>query len=706
MRLFFSDSFFEKLIDLPKNVQQRVLDFQCKFRANSQSSAIHLEPIFSFKDSNLRSARVDQEYRAIIGSLGNDNFMLIWVDKHDNAYRWAQNKKFVWNDHTQSCQIIPLVIEESKESFDQSQTSSNETWILKDIDDEKLLKIGVPEELLALTHSIKDFDDLDKNESNLPKDAYENLFALLDEIDVDDLIAEIENGLAKEGEDSLLSNNNKRFFVEITDDEVLAEIVEQGMEKWQLFLHPSQRKLVDSSYKGSIKVSGSAGTGKTIAALHRLKQLTTQPGAKVLFTTFTTALCGNLRKLVEKLNIPTHRFDLNNIDKVLLDVAKTNNVIPSDYEILDYSGGNNRSIALWREVLEEEISEFDEDFLYDEYIDVILYYDNKTLRDYLLQSRTGRTKSLSRKQRLEVWNLKEKYEAKKRQKKVYDRLELFNMTASYLNEQEIRPYTNVIADEFQDFSNPELRFLRALVDEGANDLFLTGDPFQRIYSGRKINFSSAGINIRGKRSVKLKVNYRTTEEIKRLAVSVVKGIRVDDLDGGEENNKGYVSLMHGEPPVYRIYRSSNEEVKGVSDLLDECIKCGIDLADICIAAKTRQVYKEMQDYLHRNNFDYKELRGDQSSGDKGGISLCTFHSLKGLEFKIIFLIGVSERSMPSKAINSYPFTGFDAADTKEYLSSIRSLLYVAITRACQQVFISGYGEPTGLIKQSPDNEHS
>ena len=305
---------------------------------------------------------------------------------------------------------------------------------------------------------------------------------------------------------------------------------------------------------------------------------------------------------------------------------------------------------------------------------------------------------MSRKQRVEVWKLKEKYEALKQQKLAVDRLELFNMTANYLNEQNIHPYTNVIADEFQDFSNPELRFLRSLVAEGRNDLFLTGDPFQRIYSGRKINFGAAGINVRGKRSLKLKVNYRTTEEIKRIAVSVVKGIKYDDLDGGEENNKGYVSLVHGERPTYAVLNSSADEVAQVKKYIEDCVDEGIELKDICIAARTRQLYKDVQDDLHREGMKYCEIKNGDRRGDKEGISFCTFHSLKGLEYRVVILVGVNERSIPSKATQSHPFNTMDAAETKEYLAGIRSLLYVAITRARQMVFLTGYGEKTGLLE--------
>ena len=700
MRLFLSASFFDKFTELPRNVQQNVRDFQKKFRQNSQSSAIHLESITQFKDSSLKTARVNQEYRAVVGALGQDNYMLLYVDKHDKAYRWAQNKKFVWNEHTQTCQIIPIDIQQEETYVEESGNSNNATAESPfcDITDNQLLSIGVPEELTGIVRNIRNFDDLDKAEKKLPQDAFENIFDVMDGNDISSIIANIEEGKAKEGEDTLLSSNNRRRFIEITTDEELARIMDEGMEKWQLFLHPSQRKLVDSDYNGSTKVSGSAGTGKTIAAIHRLKYLCqSNMFGKVLFTTYTTALVDNLRVLVEKMSIDKQKYALNNIDKVLLEVAKEYKILPEDFHVLDYSG-DKESLALWSEVLDQNISEFDEQFLYSEYIDVIIYNNNKDMKSYLLQPRTGRTKPITRKQRVEIWKLKEQYEALKQERKKVDRLELFNMAANYMKEHQIHPYSHVIADEFQDFSNPELRFLRQLVAEGRNDLFLTGDPYQCIYSGRKINFTAAGINIRGKKSKKLKVNYRTTEEIKRMAVAVVKGEKYDDMDGGEENNKGYISLVHGEKPCYRIFASSNEEVEHVMKVVAECENNGISLNHICITARTRALYKDVVDGLHQNDIPYQELKGGNATGNKEGISLCTFHSLKGLEFRIVILVGVTERSMPSKETSGKPFSMMDVPERKEYLMGIRSLLYVAITRARQMVFISGWGEATGLLE--------
>lgn len=695
MRLFLSETCFESLFALPKKIQTKVVNFQKKFRECTTANGMHLEPIAQFNDDSMRTARIDDNYRAVIGII-DDNAYLLFVGTHETAYNWGIRKKLVWNNHTQACQIV--TVQHTTETIVKTEyTEPEESSPFSNISEDKLLKIGVPQELVAQVMQIKSLDDLDPLEEYLPSDAYENIFNLLDGEDIDSIIAEIEEGQAKAGEDQLLSNNNKRRFVELTDDEALQRILDNDMGKWQLFLHPSQQKLVDADYKGTMKVSGGAGTGKTVAALHRLKHLSKNPDAKILFTTYTRTLKENLEDLVKKMDINRSRCTLSNIDQVLIETARQYKV-KYGYKILDYTG-DEESLKLWREVLETEVTEFDEQFLYDEYIDVIVYFGNADVKSYMMQQRVGRTKALSRKQRIEIWKLVEKYVALKQERKVVDRLELFNETTKYLNDNNVRPFTNVIADEFQDFSNPELKFLRALVAEGRNDLFMTGDPMQRIYSGRKINFGAAGINVRGVRSKRLKINYRTTEPIKRVAVSVIKGQTFDDMDGGTESMKGYVSLIHGgEQPVYKMASNASEEVSQVIEWIEECKQSNIELKDICVAAPSMGLMKDFQTRLHTNGTAYKVLKGTSKQGSQNGISLCTLHSLKGLEFKVVILMGINERNIPSKATDGYPFNGMDALDKKEFLSSKCSLLYVSITRARQLVFMVGIGEPCGLLE--------
>lgn len=693
MRLFIADSFYDQLFNLPVQIQRKTIEFQKKFRQASTSAAIHLEPIEQFRDPNLRSARVDQKYRVIIATVGDENYLLVYVGNHDDAYRWAQNKKVEWNVHTQSVQVLTVSSQEVTETPNQTAVSQKPDSIFKDISDEKLLAIGVSEDLLEKVRGICDFDDLEKLEDNLSEDVFERIFNLIDGDSIDSIIQEIQDGLAASGEDQLLSGNNRRHFIEIVDDDDLEKIVNSSMEKWQLFLHPSQRTLVESNYVGSMKVSGGAGTGKTVAAMHRLVKLTLVPSSHVLFTTFTTALRDNLKKQITKLDIPAQRYELDNIDQVVLKLARNYGILPADYKVLDYEGGNLAE-ELWKQVLEFEASEFDEKFLAEEYTNVIGYNNITDSSQYLRQSRVGRSKPVSRRQRLDIWALVEKYNALKESRKRIDRVDLFNKVTDYLNSNNIRPYTNVIADEFQDFSNPELRFLRALVAEGPNDLFLTGDPIQRIYSGRKLNFAQAGINVRGKKSRRLKVNYRTTDEIRKVAMAIIKGETFEDFDGGEESTKGYISLMHGVAPAYSVYPTREAEFAGIVDMIRQLLDGGVYSGkDICVAAYSRSTLRDVTTVLHQNGVKYSDGRVQ----DKDGITLCTFHSIKGLEFRVVIVVDIDNRFL-SPDYQGQAFDRMDKVEKKDYLKGLRSLLYVALTRAQREVYITCVNNKCELLQ--------
>ena len=698
-----SDKLFDILISLPKDVQKAFVEFKDKFSENSKTKGIHLEPVKGAKDKSIRSARINQDYRVILSAGANDVFTALYLDHHEAAYNWAEGRKCIWDEVSQSFQIVS--VQDSQETVAASyanptvasESPANTDYLTKaptkdNVTDEQLKILGIPEESIAQVRSLLTWTDLDAIEKCLPQDAYERLFEFCDGGNIELMTNEVREGCAAEGDDKLLSSNNRRHFIEITDTD-LQSIFDQGLEKWQLFLHPSQRKVVESEYKGTMKVSGSAGTGKTVAALHRLKHLCAKPNAKVLFTTFTNALSDNLQNLVLKMGIE-NRYTLTNIDKLLGSLASEYNLGKVDY---------NGALRIWESVVESEATEFEPTFLKAEYEDVILYNNNETVEAYLKQARIGRCRSLTRKQRMEVWRLAEKYRKFRKEKiddgKIaWDRYEMFNILTKYLNENNIHPFTNVIADEIQDFSNPELRFLRALVAEGANDLFLVGDPYQKVYSAKKLNFGAAGINIRGSKSRKLKVNYRTTEEIKRRAVAVVKGVRFDDFDGGEENLVGYVSLMHGSNPVYEMAENPEAENKKVLDWIAGLQSDGNVPSDICIAASNNNALRRFKDVLHKQNIAYFDRTGKKNEGDPNGICLCTFHSIKGLEFKSVILVGVNEQNIPSKVTNAYPFTEKDAVQQKDYLLEMRSLLYVAITRAREATYMTGTGEMCGLLK--------
>lgn len=682
MKLYLGDKCWDKLFELPKNVQLRVRDFQRKFKENPFSPAINLEKIASFEDDSLRTARIDDTYRAIIGVASGDTYCLLYIDHHDEAMRWAQHKRFAWNSYTNSFQVTSITMEEVVEPRGQKRDDT----VFAKYTDEQLLRIGVPEHQLPLVRSIKDMDDLEKAESSLSGDVFEYLFYLMDDgTDINNIITEVEAGKEQDGDSTI---NNKRNFIEITDDEELERVIAEGTEKWQIFLHPSQRLLVEKSYAGSLKVTGGGGTGKTVAAIHRLKKLTEKGSMKsVLYTTFTRTLIKNISSRVRSMGIKSENCVIETIDKLALDMAKSYGLIPQTATVLDYGPSSRTSEEIWDGIVTDNLSQFDTRFLKREYLDVIVYNNNKTIDDYYRQSRTGRTQPVNRKQRTEIWNLVEQYVARKKESQLYDRNEIFNLIANHLNENGIHPFKHVIADEIQDFSNPELRFLRALVEEGPDDLFLVGDPYQRIYNNRKIAFSQVGINVRGKRSKRLRVNYRTTEEIKRAATNVVNGCAFDDFDGSPESLAGYVSLMHGDRPEYKIYDNRNEEIAAIIDFIRMCRENGIEYKDIVVASYIKDSIKPVQDALHRNNIPYKNLM-NEGTGNDNGVNLSSFHNMKGLEFKVVILSDVNKKTFPYLP---YGFEGLDEIEKKNHLMNQKALMYVAITRAMQKVLITGSG---------------
>lgn len=236
-----------------------------------------------------------------------------------------------------------------------------------------------------------------------------------------------------------------------------------------------------------------------------------------------------------------------------------------------------------------------------------------------------------------------------------------------------------------------------MVLEKPNDLFMVGDPMQKIYE-RNINFSSIGINVRGKRSRRLRINYRTTEEIKKLAFSVVQDCHYDNFDGEEENKSGYVSLFHGNKPSYKLFKTKNDEIGFVISKVEKIIgddrENQYNYGDIAICARTKNALKEIRNILHKEGLPYSDNTISKRQ-DSDNITLLTFHKIKGLEFKHVFLIDVNKRTFPK-----IPYGFYELSDAKQnsYLKNEKSLFYVALTRAIENIYISGTGEKADMIR--------
>jgi len=696
MKLLYYDQYLEQMITMPKTIQQKALSFAKKFKANSKSAAIHLEPISTFKDQRLRSARIDQKYRAILRvPESGDVYYMLWIDNHDEAYRWAENKTADWNEETQTIQIFSTK-EISKQTKEITSKSSVSAGIFSKYKEKDLLKLGVPNVLLPSIRQISDLNGLDALSTFIPISLFESLFFLIDGADITSLISEIEEGKSEsiDHESQATSINNQRSFIELDeDDTIFQDIIDGEWTKWKFYLHPSQRKIVEYNSKGPIKVSGGAGTGKTVAAIHRLKHLTElKNNGKVIFLTYTNALTENLRKTLKEFSIDAAKYDLSTIDSFVYKIALKHGIIDKSLKIANRPGVKKVQ-ELWEELFETNVYSYELEQVMREYEYVILYHGLSELSEYLKVSRVGMGTSLSRRQRSEIWNIVSSFEDLLKIQNHIHGFALYNLVSNYLKDNPDLEYKHCIVDELQDLSNVHLRFIRALIQEGENDLFLVGDPLQNIYD-RRLNFSKAHIHIRGKRSRRLRVNYRTSEEIRRKAISVISGITFDDFDGEVESQSEYLSLFHGTPPSITMYNSKDEELSHIVELIKNYTGKGdkVKLSTICIACRVKDDLKTVKKILHKKSISYYDIK--DKSGDKSGIHLSTFHSLKGLEYKHIILSAVNERTCP---FLPYGFDSRGKSETESHLHKERSLIYVVITRARETVDILGVGEKSKLL---------
>jgi superfamily I DNA/RNA helicase len=382
--------------------------------------------------------------------------------------------------------------------------------------------------------------------------------------------------------------------------------------------------------------------------------------------------------------------EINNIDKLIFELA--NNPL---YKIFNSKVGYftvDQEKEIWSQSIEKFPSQFDVDFFFSEYNDVILAQNINSLESYTTASRIGRNCRIGRKDKVEIWNIVEEF--KKQKEGNYSKPELCNLISVYFRNQKVKPYSFLICDEVQDFSNPELTLLRSLVDEKENDLFLVGDPFQNIYK-RSLNFAKSGISVKGRRSRKLKINYRTTEEIKHLAMKIVSNLAVDDFDGNQENLKGYLSLLHGNPPSYEVFITPEEEDKDLIEKLKSIIVGGlIQPNEICLCTRTNGNLDNLKKLLNSEGVKYLDLSSLKQN--ISAVNVSTFHNIKGHEFKVVIAKGMSESTVPYRYTN---YTSLTDRERESYHQQERSLYYVVFSRAIQTVIITGVGEKSKWLEK-------
>jgi hypothetical protein len=686
-----ADDFLDAYARIPRSEQKRVREFTEKFKKDPTSASINYEKIHDVKDPKVRTVRISQKYRAII--LHPDDgevYVLVWVDNHDEAMAWAANRVFDVNPYSGSLQVVNVV---EAEKASPPKPGKKAKGLFDDFDDELLLSFAVPEVLLHSVRAVANKGVLQSLIAHLPSEAAEALAWLAEEIPVDEIREMIAANPKKEVNTNDLAKalehpDSRRRFVTVNSEKDLASMLDAPLEKWRVFLHPSQERLVAKNFNGPARVLGGPGTGKTVVAMHRArhlaKTLCSDADDRILFTTYTANLAQNVeRNLANLCGEVARRIEVVHLHAWAVRFMRQRGA--------EFSVGSVEEIdQCWQEAaLKAEELEFDIGFLKQEWELVVQAKGIEKRNDYLTASRAGRGCALSRPQRDRLWSVFEEYTKELRDRGKHEWLSVIRQTRRYLEKDNARlPYRAVIVDEAQDFHCEEWRLIRAIAPEGPNDLFLVGDAHQRIY-GQKITLRNCGINIQG-RSSALRINYRTTEQIRAWAMSMLRGIDVDDLDGERRNERGYKSLLSGPPPEMHSHASKKEEMEFLRKMIKRLLK-DHQPEDICLVARTNKMLRDGYQAA------LKEIGVPHTILDKGkeeaGVRLASMHRVKGLEFPVMILAGLNSHIVPLRlaAVESDP-TALSEHEERE-----RSLLFVAATRARDRLILTYYGTPSPFL---------
>jgi hypothetical protein len=558
----------------------------------------------------------------------------------------------------------------------------NSSRLFARVSDAQLTRLGIDSEVLAVARAISSLDQLATLETVLPEVQYTALFMLGCGYSPDDVWAQhvapqVPSGkIDLEDLSAAAARSQGRVALVSGPDELLA-LFDRPISRWRKFLHPAQEAVAYyPSYSGSARITGGPGTGKTVAALHRVKHLVSRglPPHSVLLTTFSSGLAAALERDLAGLLDVGQRLAVRvvNVDKLAHDLVteRHGNLTYFTEAELD---------RVWAEAAKGSGGRFRDSFYRREWESVVFAQGVADLDGYLAADRRGRGQRLSSEQKRQLWPGLAAASRTLRAGGKWTSLTVAEEATRLLVELPEPLFRHVVVDEVQDLHPAQWRLLRAAVAPGPDDLFLTGDPHQRI-SGNRVNLRALGIAVAG-RSTRLTMNYRTPAELLAWAMRVLADPDSDDLDGGIDSLLGYRSAVHGQPPELAGYPDATAEYAGLAEAVRAWHDSGVDWSQIAVAARTSRVADAVRSAL--------------SHAGMPAVFVGTMPGMKGLEFRCVALVGVSDGAVPdARALTP---EDEDPVGYQLDLQQERSLLFVAATRARERLRISWWGEPSPLL---------
>ncbi len=684
MEFRIADTFTDSLAKLTGEEQKSVKTTAFDLQLNPANPGMNFHKLDKVRDKNFWSVRVSSDLRIIVHKT-KDSLLLCYVDHHDPAYHWASRRKLEIHPKTGAAQIVEVretIQEIAVPVYVPTETLAPEKPLLfAGIAAETLLCYGVPEEWLDDVRAANEDTLLDLAD-HLPSEAAEALL---------DLAVGVKPSLPQPVPADVSPFDHpdaQRRFRLMTNVAELEQALDYPWEKWTVFLHPAQRELVERDYSGPARVSGSAGTGKTIVALHRAVYLTrSNPDARVLLTTFSESLASALRTKLRRLigNEPRlgERLEVHALDTI------GERLYGFHFGKPKIASRDDIRTLLTQAASEVDTHKFTARFLLTEWEQVVDAWQLKDWEAYRDVVRLGRKTRLPENHRQALWAIFAKVRQRLETQGLVTHADIFSQLAGQLTSSHKRPFDFAVVDEAQDINVAQLRFLAALAGSD-NSLFFAGDLGQRIFQ-QPFSWKSLGVDIRG-RSRNLRINYRTSHQI-RMQADRLLGPEVADVDGNVEERRGTISVFNGPPPTILTCDSAEAETQAVVRWLQERTDQGLMPHEFGVFVRSANELERAKGAVAAAGLPYVIL-DEKVETVSGHASLSTMHLAKGLEFRAVVVMACDDEIIP---LQERIETVADDADLQEVYDTERHLLYVACTRARDHLLVTSGDVPSEFL---------
>jgi superfamily I DNA/RNA helicase/mRNA-degrading endonuclease RelE of RelBE toxin-antitoxin system len=699
MRVMLAETFFDGLLDLPARDRDRAIKAVQQMKKDYSHPSLNLHPVKE-ASSNFYTARISKEARLVV-HLSKDVILICHAAKHDDAYHYAKSRKL--RKGTDGAEIISIAdIQDKKESYtppflvqedvdqltppqvDFEETETDEVPLFLENSDADLLQCGATEAVIPQIREIISEQQLFMLETQMSARVHDNLIALY----LGDPIphpAHDEQSEEREADTK---------FIEFDDTEEVLAALNKPWERWLVFLSPTQRQIVKSNYTGASKVFGGAGTGKTVVALHRAKRLaeteriTTPRGVGLL--TFSKVLADDLDDKADLLmgsksdtrnNVFVSHLDYLAHEALTRDAGKTFE-LTTEYTIK----------SMLTELLHKHdlVGQFTPEFAFSEYMNVVGPWGLVEFDKYKNFQRLGRQTPLQAKQRELLANLYTEFEKACYEKGLITYFQLYQRAAESQKGRGAL-FDHVILDETQDLGPHMLAFVRSLVTKKRNDIMLCGDTGQSLYT-RHHSFRKHGFDVQG-RSKKLFVNYRTSRQIKETA-DKVNDFLLELSDEPDENRRS-ISIFNGPKPKVKLFSDRNTEIEELIIWVKKQIERGVQPHEIVVL--TPNEYAMSAAALEMSKQKIRCWKLDATANYLNGeVGLAVVRRVKGLEYRSVAIIGCDEDQFPNaEKLNELG----DGSDFDEFLTLEKNSLYVAMTRARDNLLCSGISTGSTFLEE-------